>query len=218
MMNTNALKSHYKKVLFFGGLITLAPYVAHLPKWLSKKFGKPNHFSGSDLTLAFIQNQTKGGDHTYFQVISSSRQNPFNIYIRKEPKYRSSSKTGVLEPQVADNLTMIIKADVLARNLISLAQDQQSPNSSPDVPTPLESFGIQLSALRRRKKVSVDNLAEFTGIPKSELLKIEVGLASLAQVEESLPLLAEALEISAEQLSRLLATAIVESLEEEIEA
>ncbi len=85
-----------------------------------------------------------------------------------------------------------------------------APRKTGSQPTRFEVFGLRVSALRRRKGYSLDDLESITGIDKETLLRIEIGKARLEQVADSIPSLEKALDVSNQELDEFLVRLIME--------
>ena len=98
-------------------------------------------------------------------------------------------------------LQQIVKSP---RNSNSNRTTQNEENS-----TPCSLFGMYLGACRRRKGMTVEDLANASGIPADLVARIELGDASLPEIADCLPGLSKALEVSVTKLSRLLMELII---------
>lgn len=76
--------------------------------------------------------------------------------------------------------------------------------------SPLLRFGMYLGSLRRRKGLSVQDLANACGLSIETAIRLELGEASLSEYATCLPGLSEVLREDTSTLSRLLIELILE--------
>jgi hypothetical protein len=107
---------------------------------------------------------------------------------------------------VRDNMITQTEQMSLAKRIIRAVQAWESEGCDRDLvhDVPLRAFGVEVSAIRHRKGLSWEDIAEQYDIDVDVLVAIEFGLVPLRRVRENLPVLAEVLDESPENLSRLL--------------
>lgn len=76
--------------------------------------------------------------------------------------------------------------------------------------SPKRMFGIEIGALRRRHRMSLDSLAERSNIEVDTLLAIELGITPLREVTDNLRAIADGLGESYQSVSKLLFNLILD--------
>lgn len=105
-----------------------------------------------------------------------------------------------------------------AKQLILAARSTHQPQTPGD-PTSisaLSAFGRKLGALRRKGRLTFDELAKKTGLDTDLLIAIELGVASIGEVLSSIDAIEGILSPSEHVLSKYLLRLIEEELEIEI--
>jgi hypothetical protein len=70
--------------------------------------------------------------------------------------------------------------------------------------SPLELFGILVSSIRKRRELSLEDVANRAGITKPELSSIELGRSPLEEVLENVDNLGRSIEVDETQLCKQL--------------
>lgn len=96
----------------------------------------------------------------------------------------------------------------------SVAETESNVLYNGDFVSPLEDIGLYLSILRRRRKLTVEELAQRANVSANLILQFEMGIASLEQLTENLDAVADALQIHPSLISRLLFDRILDEAQE----
>ena len=107
-----------------------------------------------------------------------------------------SSKTGV-----ADSPGKEHPAQKLIRAAEMSGKKGAQTRQIGEVPTPAEQLGLALGVLRRRKKISVDELANRAGCSPEALIALEAGLLPVDVTGKVLPGVVKAMGIDTRRLS-----------------
>jgi hypothetical protein len=97
--------------------------------------------------------------------------------------------------------------ELIASKIFDIAREPTASNrplSPEEVSTPLEMFGITIGTIRRRRAITIKELAERSNIGLDSLLRIELGSTPFETVTKALPGIAKALEIDPQLLFILL--------------
>ena len=135
----------------------------------------------------YVSNK-KGGDHSYPVVMR-----PANILLAKQKREMKTLNTK--NPIDSHKVNLLIRAAEWIRD-----RGQIRPIS--DIPVPEEEIGILFNIIRRRKKVTLEKLANKSGFQMEELIAFEAGLLPRLRVCEMLPELAKRVGINYEDLLR----------------
>lgn len=123
-----------------------------------------------------------------------------SLSLRAESKTHSikASRCGMAKHEPEEHIAL---------RLIRIAQTATPlPNPVPfsRPGSPLSQFGMMLGSLRKKRQFTLDGLAEKANLTPDDVLAIEVGLAPLDRVRESLAPLAGALDADYHVLSKKL--------------
>lgn len=133
--------------------------------------------------VAFLSRQTGGIPDSYMKGGDQPLQTVWRISSMFSRKKEMKSVHGQKSTPDLPNVNPLIRAADWVR-----ARGQIRPLS--DDPVPEEQIGILFNIVRRRKKLTVERLAERTGYKMEELIAFEAGLLPRRRVLEMLPDLA----------------------------